>query len=116
MLVPLALPTTTVGLCITALQCCNLLAFANEKQTPTGYSKFAAAKASIPSRRGMLIIYTPSLVVSAAMLATAPAVNGREAIVAGMLLLHFAKRVAEVLCVHQYSGFVDNMCFFIGPF
>ena len=116
MLPPIHVPASRAGLAITALQCLNLLSFANEKQTPTGYSKFAGKTASIPSRRGMMIIYTPALVTSAALFATAPVVNGREALVAGLLAVHFAKRVGEVLLVHRYSGAMGPMCYFISTF
>ena len=96
MLPPIHCPVSTAGLAISAVQCLNILSFANEKQTPTGYSKFAdKATATIPSRTGMLVIYVPALVTAGAMLATAPQVNGREALVAGMTLTHFAKRVVE---------------------
>ena len=110
-------PTSTAGLCITALQCLNLAAFANEKQAPTGYSKFAPKSATMPSRTGMLIIYSPALVTSAAMLATAPAINGREALVAGMLVVHYAKRVFETAFVHRYSGMIESgSAYFISIF
>ena len=95
-------PASPVGLAITAIQCLNLLSFANEQKSPAGYSKFADQKVStIPSRTGMLIIYVPAMVTAGAMLATAPHVNGREALVAGLTLVHFAKRVAEVIFVHK---------------
>jgi hypothetical protein len=71
------------------------------------YSKFAQgrADATIPSRTGMLIIYTPALLVATAVAAAAllsaegPFTGGRVAVVAGMLVLHFAKRVFEVRTV-----------------
>merc|ERR1740138_1440732 len=114
---PIHCPVSTAGLTISAVQCLNVLAFAIEKQTPTGYSKFAdKATAKIPSQTGMLIIYVPAMVTAASMLATAHQVNGREALVAGMTLVHFAKRVFEVLCVHKYSGNMGPMCYFIGTF
>ena len=117
MLLPIHCPVSTAGLAISAVQCLNILAFANEKQSPTGYSKFAdKATAKVPSQTGMLIIYVPAMVTAGAMLATAPQVNGREALVAGMTLVHFAKRVFEVLCVHKYSGNMGPMCYFIGTF
>ena len=43
------------------------------------------------------------------MLCTGP-LTGRVAVVAGMLVLHFAKRVFEVLYVHQYSGRALQYC------
>lgn len=110
------MPSSAAGCAITAFQCLNLMAFANEKTTPTGYSKFAEKGARIPSQRGMLIIYTPAFATAAALLATSPAINGREALVAGLLLVHFGKRVFEVLCVHVYSGSMGPMCYFIATF
>ena len=77
-------------------------------KSPAPYSKFATPKAvaagpSLSGRNAMLAIYVPAALASVATLALAPAANGREAIVAGMLLLHFTKRVGETLCVHVYS-------------
>ena len=91
MLPPIHVPASTAGLAITALQCLNLLSFANEKQTPTGYSSLRKDRLHPVEGRGMMIIYTPALVMSAALFATAPVVNGREALVAGLLAVHFAK-------------------------
>ena len=117
MLLPIHCPVSTAGLAIAAVQCLNILSFANEKTTPTGYSKFADQKVSkIPSQTGMLIIYVPAMLTAGAMLATAPQVNGREALVAGLTLVHFAKRVFEVLFVHKYSGNMGPMCYAIGTF
>ena len=50
------------------------------------------------------------------MLATAPPDAGRASIVAGMLTIHFAKRVGEVLCVHKYSGSMGPACYGISVF
>ena len=116
MLPPIHLPCSTAGVAIAAVQCLNLAAFANEAQAPTGYSKFAPKDARIPSRRGMAIIYTPALITAMAMVTAAPAVNGREALVASMVAIHFAKRVAEVFFVHKYSGHMGPMCYVISTF
>mmetsp|Transcript_2812 Transcript_2812/g.8312 ORF Transcript_2812/g.8312 Transcript_2812/m.8312 type:complete len:205 (-) Transcript_2812:137-751(-) len=81
-----------------------------ESAGPAAYSKFAAIPVSptspkqIPSRQAMTIIYAPAFAAAAAALATSPAINGREALVAGMLTAHFAKRLVEVFFVHRYSG------------
>ena len=112
---PIHVPTSTVGLAITAVQCMNLLAGANEMQSPTGYSKFAPSGASIPSRRGMLIIYSPALLTSVAMASSAPA-TGRASLIAGLLVIHFAKRVFEVLFVHKYSGSMGPAAYGISTF
>jgi len=117
-------PTSTDGLCIAGLQCLNLLAGVNEIASPTPYSKFAAddkAKSAgmIPSKLGMLGIYVPPAAAAAAALAidVGSAGNGRETIVAGLLLTHFGKRVAEVLCIHRYSGsMASGTAGFIGTF
>lgn len=107
----LHVPHDGFSLAITAMQCLNLGAFANELKSPTPYSKFAEQladsgnKLTLPSRQGMLLIYLPAMATSAACLAGAPiGGNGREIIVRALLLLHFAKRVAETLFVHEYSG------------
>merc|ERR1712087_91275 len=107
MLLPLALPPANAfSVCVTALQCANLLAGLNEVQQPTKYSKFAPTvpPVAVSSRTGMLIIYGPALAVSAASVLLVPHINGREVLTAALLALHFAKRCAEVLFVHKYSG------------
>jgi len=100
---------------IAAVQCLNLAAGLAEKEQPTGYSKFAnKMTATMPSRHGMMLIYTPALVTSCAVAVTAPAVNGREALVASLLVAHFGKRCLEVLFLHRYSGTLEGkMAFFI---
>lgn len=105
----IAPPADAFALTIAALQCMNLLAFANEKKSPTPYSKFAHddAKAKIPSRWGMLLIYGPAFAAALYCAATAPQLNGRELLVASLLALHFGKRVAEVIGLHKYSGSVQ---------
>ena len=101
----------TFTLCVSALQCLNLLAFTNEMKAPTAYSKFARTTSrSVPSKVGMLIIYTPAM-CAAGFCVAAPATtnnNGRELLVATMLFLHFAKRVVETVAVHHYSGSLDG--------
>ena len=97
--------TDTFSLVVTGVQCLNLFAGLNEVQAPTAYSKFASKSAalSIPSLYGMLVIYTPATCAAAYCVATAGDGNGRELIIAAMLLGHFAKRVAETLCVASES-------------
>lgn len=117
---PLALPApTTFSFCITGLQCANLLAGFNEVKAPTQYSKFASAlpPLAVTGRTGMLIIYMPSLLVGVSGFLGAPMVNGREVIIAAMIVLHFAKRVAETLFVHRYSNSMSGgISGFIGVF
>lgn len=65
----------------------------------------------------MLVIYAPPTAVAGAALALAPAVNGRELLVASLLLIHFGKRCLETLFVHRYSGTVKAATAgFIGVF
>lgn len=115
-------PTSAFGLCAAAAQSFNCLAYANEYANPTAYSKFSKAAAAggatmLGSQAGMLAIYVPPAAVSALALATAPVANGREGVVALLLLVHFAKRIGEVLCVHRYSGqMVRSTAGFIGAF
>ena len=110
--------TDTFSLVVTGVQCLNLFAGLNEVKAPTAYSKFASKSAlSIPSLYGMLVIYTPATCAAAYCVATAGDSNGRERLIAAMLLGHFAKRVAETLFVHRYSGSLDGgVGGFIGTF
>ncbi|EGB03883.1 hypothetical protein AURANDRAFT_33417 [Aureococcus anophagefferens] len=108
MLPAIHVPTSAAGLGIAAVQCLNLASCFNEASSPAPYSKFAAAvpekQALVSSRTGMFVIYAPALVVSSIALATAPAANGREALVAALLAAHMLKRCLEVAFVHAYSG------------
>lgn len=122
MLPVIHVPTQPLGVAIACAQCLNLGAFSNEVGSPMPYSRFAAAalaktkgEATVPSRVGMGIIYAPALAVAAAAYATCPAAaasdvvagaNGREGLVAAMLVAHFGKRCAEVAFLHAYSGSV----------
>lgn len=77
------------------------------------YSKFAASienvkkEKMIPSKAGMLLIYFPALVISAAyiMFASSGFTTQCEVnIAAWMVMAHFLKRTLEVLYLHKYSG------------
>lgn len=58
----------------------------------------------IGSRDGMLIIYTPALIVGAMLALSSIAKGATVSLATCMLIAHFAKRVLEVLFLHVYSG------------
>jgi hypothetical protein len=84
-------------------------------ETRTPYSKFAKEslkkkeKTMVPSRTGMLIIYTPACVVALVLCILSPHFSALpDRSMAGILVAtHFAKRVMEVLFLHSYSGQVS---------
>lgn len=76
-----------------------------------GYSKFWANNqsaengATISSRAGMLLLYSPAALAAAASFFVPGVVVGVRAQLLGWALaVHFFKRVFEVLFIHQYSG------------
>jgi len=81
------------------------------------YSKFEAVAKNrpsywkLPSRVGMFIIYFPAFCATIYygkfMSTFGTDVSNREWILTSALTLHFAKRLAEVLFLHKYSGEVD---------
>lgn len=91
------------------------------------YSKFAGSQGStISSKLGMLIMYTPALLLCLAFLLiklTRPShplfnffsqTNPRLMIFASALCLQFLKRTLEVLFLHKYSGSMElSMSFMI---
>jgi len=137
-----ALPPSLPGIAGGAFTAYQLLATAasykaeTNAESRTQYSKFAtnanadgtevaaAPAATWSSRVGMLVIYTPALVASLALLVLGSVPEGSPAAAlsipppspaAVLCALHFAKRVGEVLVVHKYSGRVDrNVPSFIG--
>lgn len=119
-----------VGQLITMLQLVVVLtSYANEKnpETRAQYSKFSqsgsggsiqtkkVAPATWPSRLAMFVIYAPALIVSVVLLALgrkndiydASLSVPKPSIAAYLCSIHFAKRVAEVLFLHSYSGRTD---------
>jgi hypothetical protein len=92
-----------------------LTGFYAEKKSSSKYSKFAAdlkeeseKEAMVSSKLGMLIIYTPSLLVSMAFTFILPNFLGNgpasPSLASWMLLIQFGKRDLEVLFLHKYSG------------
>jgi hypothetical protein len=98
------------------LQLLNIvLGYQGELESATPYSKFAAGLAAksdktdtvmVPSKIGMLIIYSPSVVTAVMMLLVLPSfIESLQTSAAGwMVLVHFLKRDIEVLYLHKYSG------------
>ena len=103
--------------------------FLDDASTSAPYSKFAHEKpATIPvsGRAAMLMIYVPSTLfllnylrpfltaftegqltgtlLNMGSLSGDLVTNGRECLVAVMLLIHFGKRVLETLFLHKYSS------------
>lgn len=98
----------------------NLL---DDPSSSAGYSKFShekSVKLPVSGKAAMLLIYVPSVIFLLNHLAPITAglppaslfdINNlleagksREGLVASMLLVHFAKRVAETLFLHKYSS------------
>jgi len=115
----LHLPVWTWGnIAVTAMQLLNSTAGLQEASGENaGYSKFAHKDKNfkVPTRLAMLTLYSPACLVALyAMLYLSPTSggNGREVLVCGLVAVHFAKRILEVLFVHKYSGTMDGdiMC------
>lgn len=109
------------GLVITALQ---LLVTATSFSTETNpetrakYSKFSQVNGKVPSatwssRFAMMVIYTPALFASLAILLASrvlpeSAMLPSPSLAAVLCAIHFAKRCLEVMFIHQYSGRTDR--------
>ena len=110
------LPSAAGGITAAALQlivAASSYGAQTSPQTATPYSKFfknddgGTSQTTLPSRHGMLIIYTPSVVVGGAAVASAAAegaLGTRGALVSVLVLVHFLKRCMEVAFLHKYSG------------
>lgn len=74
-----------------------------------GYSKFASGK-GLPSRIGMLIVYSvPILVITLCALPYLQHATLMQWTVYAALMTHFGKRVLESLFLHKYSGTMDAL-------
>ena len=95
-----------IGAALTAFQCLFCCRGLLEIVYPMKYSKFTAENimsqfGSVSSNVGMLIIYLPALLTCLHFMAFFPHGN---ALVSMLLFIHFAKRVLEVLTLHDFSG------------
>ena len=113
---PFEPPTEKWGKLILCLQCLVVLtAGINEIKNPTPYSKFATKQKNntpqrqIESRKGMLLLYTPSMVLAAIVccLQHQQQHNNTTFITGYLLTIHFLKRVLETAFLHKYSGTMD---------
>ena len=101
----IAPPSGVVGYSLAAFQTFVVAtSFSHESSDPTPYSKFAAVKDGkfedpISSKDGMLRIYAPSAMVAGLFMLV---LNTKP--VTPLLLVHFVKRLFEVVAVHKYSG------------
>lgn len=107
---------------ITGLQVAGTLgSYGSQLKQATPYGKFARGaqlNVPVPSRIGMLIIYTPAFLWLGTQLKSCPAMDmtlsalaapeSRLTVLTAMLLGHFGKRVAETLFVHRFSGQADG--------
>lgn len=126
-MIHLELLQDSVSLTFTGLLALGVLAsFPGERENPQPYSKFASDdwkkkqqkrattannnETMVPSRLGMFLIYSPSVLVALSMLYYKT--NGSLAFstlwglapATVLLAVHFTKRVLEVLLLHVYSG------------
>ena len=101
---PFVLPPNFAFSAIAAVQISGIFAGTGDTQAP--YSKFAVGQildAPIPSKLGMLIIYSPAAVYALyALLQDSWTISSPTLI--PLLLIHFAKRLFETVLVHKYSG------------
>ncbi|GMH96791.1 hypothetical protein TrVE_jg14064 [Triparma verrucosa] len=101
---PFVLPPNLAFSAIAAVQISSIFAGSGDTQAP--YSKFALGQkldAPIPSKLGMLIIYSPAAAYALyALLQDSWTISSPTLI--PLLLIHFAKRLFETVFVHKYSG------------
>eukprot|EP00538_Stauroneis_constricta_P002619 CAMPEP_0119562840 /NCGR_PEP_ID=MMETSP1352-20130426/21730_1 /TAXON_ID=265584 /ORGANISM="Stauroneis constricta, Strain CCMP1120" /LENGTH=265 /DNA_ID=CAMNT_0007611335 /DNA_START=118 /DNA_END=912 /DNA_ORIENTATION=- len=107
----IAPPSNVLGYALTAFQLFAISAiYKEERNAPAQYSKFAndakkKPKDPVPSRVGMMIIYTPAFLVSLCFQFVPYLPKCTAAL---LLTIHFAKRCFEVLFIHKYSGSVPK--------
>ncbi|KAI3809302.1 hypothetical protein L1987_25273 [Smallanthus sonchifolius] len=109
------------SLFVTAMSILSCLSLANGGYMETKgqhiqYSKFFNVEATskkpkdqeskLASRNGMLLVYTPAFLVGLASLMAFRGRDLRFVMVISALIVHFFKRVIEVLFVHKYSGYM----------
>ncbi|KAI9023828.1 3-oxo-5-alpha-steroid 4-dehydrogenase-domain-containing protein [Phycomyces nitens] len=79
-----------------------------DPETRMGYSKFAvpSKQAKLPSRIGMLFIYSPALAASifSFLYAYSKSMNTYIILCTALCSLHYIKRVCEATMLHHYSG------------
>ncbi|GFQ06438.1 very-long-chain enoyl-coa reductase [Phtheirospermum japonicum] len=82
---------------------------------PLQYSKFWKSSSSasqkskqtyLPSKIGMLIFYTPALLVGISSFLLYPNGDIRFLLLKSAITIHFLKRDLEVLFLHKFSGFI----------
>ena len=77
---------------------------------PTPYGKFfRGARLQVPSRLGMVVIYLPAFLTACYLFWFQENTKAwdRLRVVNVLLILHFGKRLIEVMFVHVYSGTLD---------
>lgn len=109
------------GLLITAIQLIvTATSFSTETNPDTRakYSKFSEANGKVlsatwSSRFAMMVIYSPALLISLAILLAPPILLEKvylpsHSLAVVMCAIHFGKRCLEVMFLHQYSGRTDR--------
>lgn len=110
------------GAAITGIQImATLRSYATETNplTVTQYSKFVQGSQDsnegkmVPTMPGMILIYLPALLVTSALEKFFP----RKALASRFVIVHFIKRLLEVMFLHVYSGRVkQSLCIGIGSY
>ncbi|EYU38075.1 hypothetical protein ABFS82_06G158100 [Erythranthe guttata] len=64
-------------------------------------------KAKVPSKLGMIVLYTPAFLAGVSSFFLFPVTDLRFNLLRSAVTVHFFKRVLEVLFVHKFSGSMD---------